>query len=140
MTNTVLSPPIPPYQNLPINAQYYSPRQYFIASISQGATTIVTTTVDNDYVVGQLIRLIIPYESGIRFLNGRQAYVISIIAPDQVEIDINSSNMDPFTVSSARNQPQILAIGDVNNGQVNANGPSFIKDYIPGSFINISPA
>lgn len=140
MSNTVLSPPIPPYQNVPINPQYYSPRQYFISDITQGPTTIVTTSVDNDYVIGQLVRLIIPYESGIRGLNGRQGYVISLPAADQVEIDINSVGLDPFTTSTARTQPQILAIGDVNNGQVNANGPFVTQDFIPGSFINISPA
>ena len=140
MTNTVLSPPIPPYQNVPINPQYYAPRQYFISAITQGPTTIVTTTVDNDYVIGQLVRLIIPYESGIRGLNGSQGFVISIPAPNQVEVDINSVGLDPFTTSAARNQPQILPIGDVNNGSVNANGPLFTQDFIPGSFINISPA
>lgn len=140
MTNTVLSPPIPPYQNVPINPQYYAPRQYFISAITQGVTTIVTTTVDNDYVIGQLVRFIIPYEAGIRGLNGRQGYVISLPAADQVEVDINSVGLDAFTSSSARNQPQILPIGDVNTGQVNENGPFDVDPFIPGSFINISPS
>jgi len=46
MTNTVLSPPIPPYQNLPIESQFYQPSQFFISAISLGTTTTVTTTVD----------------------------------------------------------------------------------------------
>lgn len=140
MTNTVLSPPIPPYQNVPINPQYYAPRQYFISAITQGITTIVTTTVNNDYVIGQLVRLIIPFQSGIRGLNGTTGYVISLPSANQVEITINSTQLDPFTTSVALTQPQILAIGDINTGQLNANGPFFTTPAIPGSFIDISPA
>jgi hypothetical protein len=137
---TVISPPIPPFQNLPINAQFYQPSQFFISAIAQGVTTIVTTTEDTNYVIGQTVRLIIPMQSGIRGLNGQQGYVIAIPAPNQVEITINSVGLDPFTTSTARQQPQILAIGDVNTGPINANGPRNTIPYVPGSFIDISPA
>ena len=140
MTNTVISPPIPAYQNLPIEPQNYQPRFFFIEDITQGPTTIVTTTTDHDYVIGQLIRLIIPPTNGIRLLNGQLGYVISIPADDQVEVTIYSVGLDPFITSNNRNQPQILPVGDVNTGQTNANGPFFTTPYIPGSFIDISPA
>jgi hypothetical protein len=139
MSNNILSPPIPPYQNVPINPQYYSPSKFFISAISQGPTTLVTTTVDHNYVIGQLIRLIIPIESGIRQLNGQQGFVLSIPAADQVEVGIYSVGFDAFTSSSSPTQPQILAIGDINTGQINADGPFNITTYIEGSFIDISP-
>jgi len=140
MTNTVLSPPIPPYQNLPIESQFYQPSQFFISAISLGTTTTVTTTVDMNYVIGQLVRLIIPPQFGTRELNGLQGYVISLPADDQVTIAISSVGMTPFTTSTARTQPQILAIGDINNGQINSSGRINQITYILGSFINISPS
>lgn len=131
--------PIAGYNNLPIEPQYYQPRFYFISAISLGQTTTVTTTEDHDYVVGQQCRLIIPPTNGCRQLNEKTGLVISIPAPNQVILNINSSmNVDTFVTSSAKTQPQILAIGDVNTGVVNT-GRTNNTTYIPGSFIDISP-
>lgn len=143
---TVISFPIPPYSNVPINAEFYQPSQFFISGISLGLTTTVTTTLDVNYVVGQQVRLIIPPTFGCRQLNESQGYVLSIPAPNQVILSIDSStNVDPFKSSSARTQPQILAIGDVNTGYTSTTGRSIptingnTQINIPGSFINISP-
>jgi len=135
---TVISYPIPAYQNLPIEPQFYKPSQFFIEDITRGKTTVVTTTADNNYVIGQLIRLLIPPSNGIRQLNQRQAYVIGLPAADQVTLDIDSRDMDAFTTSTARTQPQIVAIGDINTGAINT-GRTNNTTYIYGSFQNISP-
>lgn len=132
--------PIALFNNLPIEPQFYQPRQYFISAITLGANTTVTTSVDHDYVVGNVCRLIIPYLNGCRQLNEVQGDVISIPAANQVILNINSAmNVDPFKTSTAHNQPQILAIGDVNTGAINANGNKDTSTSIPGAFINISP-
>ncbi|MEO8253184.1 MAG: hypothetical protein ABI554_02270 [Flavobacterium sp.] len=135
----VLSYPIPPYQNVPIHAEYYLPRFFFISGLTLGLTTIVTTTVDHDYVIGQEVRLIIPPYFGSRQLNEKKGFVISIPSSNQVELDINSQFVDPLIPSSALYQPQILAIGDVNTGAINNHGRCFTSTHIPGSFIDISP-
>lgn len=139
MINPVISFPIPAYANVPIQPQFYKPRFWFISTITRGLTTIVTTTATQDFVVGQLIRFIIPPSFGIRQLNEVEGYVISIISPTQVEVDIDSRFMDAFTSSSATTQPQIIPVGDIANGQVNATGRRNTATFIPGSFINISP-
>ncbi len=139
MSDTVISYPIPAYANVPIQPQFYQPRFWFISTITRGRTTIVTTTANQDFVVAQLVRFIIPPSFGIRQLNEQQGYVLSIISPTQVEVDIDSTAMDNFTSSSATTQPQIIPIGDVGNGQINSNGRRNTGTYIPGSFINISP-
>jgi hypothetical protein len=136
---TVISYPIPPYSNVPIEPQWYEPSQFFISAITRGWMTTVTTTVDHNYVVGQQVRLVIPPSFGIRQLNEQSAYVYSIPAANQVVININSTNYDAFKSSPATTQPQIMAIGDVNSGPINKS-PSTEQTYIPGSFINISPA
>jgi len=137
---TVISYPIPVYSNLPIEAQFYQPSRFVISAISlNGATITVTTTEDMNYVVGQLVRLIIPPPFGSRQLNDQEAYVISIPAANQVTLDISSYNVDPFINSAFTTKAQILAIGNIANGQINSSGRSATGTYIPGSFINISP-
>lgn len=116
-----------------------------ISAITLGQTTTITTTAAMDYVIGQLVRLIIPPSYGTRQLNEQQGYVIAIPSATQVTLDIVSLGMDPFINSSATTKAQILAIGDINTGYVSTTGrsrPTIDGDTqinIPGSFINISP-
>lgn len=139
MSNTVLSYPIPPYSNVPIEPQFYEPSRFVISAITLGQTTLITTTQDHNYVIGQLVRLIIPPSNGCRQLNEQQGYVLSIPNTNQVILNIYSAGGDPFVSAVNPQQPQILAIGDVNTGVVNNNGRASTGTYVPGSFINISP-
>lgn len=142
---TVISYPIPAYSNVPIQPQNFQPRRFQISAITRGLTTVVTTTADMDYVIGQLVRLIIPPTFGIRQLNEQQGYVIELVSATQVRLDIDSRGMDALTSSPATTKPQILAIGDVNTGYISSTGRSIrtidgnTQIEIPGSFINISP-
>ena len=133
--------PIAPESNPPITPQYYTPNRFNISAISTGQTTTVTTTVNNNYVVGQLVRLVIPSLYGAYDLNEQSGIVISVPAANQVVINIPSYNSATFlpNASSGETQPQILAIGDVNSGVVNSSGRTNTGTYIQGSFINISP-
>jgi hypothetical protein len=140
MTNTVISYPIPPYQNVPITPQYYQPSRFVISGITLGMTTLVTTSVNHNYVIGQLCRLIIPPSFGTRQLNEQQGYVVSIPNPNQVVLNINSIGMDAYIASNATTVAQILAIGDVNYGFISNTGNVISNQLIPGSFENISPA
>ncbi len=137
--NQVISYPIPLYANVPIQAQFYKPSRFVISAITLGSTTLVTTTVDHNYVIGQLVRLIIPNANGTYQLNERSGYVISIPSTTQVVLDIDSSMYNLFQTSSNPTQPQILATGDINSGKINNNGNLTTGTYIPGSFQNISP-
>jgi len=136
----VISYPIPLYQNVPIHAEYYQPSRFVISAVSLGPTTIITTSVNHNYVISQQIRLIIPAAFGCNQLNEAQGYVLSIPNPNQVVVSINSTvNVDPFIASSSTAVfPQILAIGDISTRQTN-NNPVNTNLNIPGSFINISP-
>jgi len=137
---TVLSYPIPAYANLPIESQFYQPSRFVISAITLGPTTTVTTSVNHNYVIGQQVRLLIPPSFGCIELNARTGFVLSIPAANQVILDINSSNGNAYIASTSKiESSQILAIGDTNSGQLNANGPGSVLTYVPGSFINISP-
>lgn len=136
---TVISFPIPLYQNLPIEPQFYTPSRFVIQNIVLGYTTTITTTENMNYVIGQEIRLLIPASFGSYQLNNAQGFVIDIPADDQVTVTINSINADAFTTSNATTVAQILAIGDVNNGYISSTAQNVPNPGIPGSFQDISP-
>jgi hypothetical protein len=132
--------PTPPYNNPPIEPQYYLPSVFFISAVALGQVTTITTSVEHNYVIGQLVRLIIPFSYGCRQLNERQGYVVAVPSANQVLLDINSIGSDPFVSGFGTTMAQILAIGDVNTGAQNAFGRVNNGTFIPGSFIDISPA
>lgn len=136
--------PHPPFNNPPIEPQFFQPSRFVISDITLGQTTIVTTTENQNYVVGQLVRLIIPIHYGCNQLNNSQGYVISIPSSTEVEILIDSSQFDSFVPSPNltlynKTPPQIMAIGEINSGAINSSGNIQTSTLIPGSFINISP-
>lgn len=136
----VISYPTPVYQNLPIEPQFYEPSRFVISAITLGKTTIVETTEVNNFPIGQLVRLLIPATYGSYQLNNVTGYVISIPADDQVELSIDSlRNVNAFVIGSGVCQAQIIAVGDINQGTINNNGPIIPDIGIPGAFENISP-
>jgi len=141
MTSPFFKGPIAPYRNVPVEPQYFQPSVFVITAISQGQTTTITTSADNNYVIGQLVRVTMPAAFGIRQINEQLAYVISIISPIQFVIDLNSSQFDPFIAPPLHYStlPQVMAVGDINSGVISQNGRSVPFTTIPGGFQNISP-
>ena len=137
----VISYPIPLYQNFPIEAQFFQPSRFVISNVTLGSTTIITTVLDMNFVIGQEIRLLIPAQFGCVQLNYKTGYVLSLPASNQVEVSINSNvNVNQYIAgTSTTNSPQIIAIGDINQGSINSNGPRNTDSGIPGAFENISP-
>jgi len=132
--------PVAPESNPPINPQFYNPSRFNISAITRGQTTTVTTTVNNNYVVGQLVRLTIPPICRSYGLNETSGLVLSIPSPNQVVLNIFSLNVDSFVAApSTGTQPQIMAIGDTNSGTTNTTGRVNTGTTVPGSFINVSP-
>jgi hypothetical protein len=134
--------PIAPENNPPIEPQFYSPSLFNISAITLGHTTTITTVLDNNFVVGQLVRIIMPIYFGCRQLNEQTGIVISIPAANQVVLNIDSTLYDTFVANptSDTTQPQIIPIGDFNSGLINNNGRIQLNSVtIPGAFINISP-
>jgi hypothetical protein len=132
--------PTPPYNNPPIEPQYFQPSQFYISSITLGINTTITTIKNHNYVIGQAIKLIIPPANGCRQLNEVTGYVILIPTANSVTTTINSSmNVDQFVSSFSFNQPQILAVGDVNTGIISSTGATIRRIAISGAFVNISP-
>jgi hypothetical protein len=144
MQTPIVSYPTPIYQNLPIEPQFYQPSVFIISAIVLGLTTLVTTTTNMNYVIGQQVRLNIPSNYGCVQLNQQLSYVLALPLPNQVQLSLNSSiNVSPFAMTPpppgvGTSQPQIVAIGDINQGYVSITGSNIPLVTIPGSFINIS--
>lgn len=139
------NPPHAAYQNPPIKPQYFLPNSFVITGITLGAITTVTTALtfygaSNNYVIGQLVRLLIPVFYGSTQLNNQLGYVIGLPGGNQIVLNINSTGFTPFISSPAYGPtlPQVIAVGDVNTGVINT-GRSGNGTFIPGSFLNISP-
>lgn len=131
--------PTPPYSNPPIQPQNFQPSRFVISQVVLGIDTTVTTTKNMNYVIGQLVRLLIPIGYGCTQLDESQGYVIQIISPTQVVVNIDSSqNVDPFVSFPGRTVPEILAIGDISTGIISSTGRNIPSTNVPGSFINIS--
>ena len=135
--------PIAPERNPPINPEYYQPSRFVISAISYGPTTLVTTTEANNYVRGQLVRLLIPWYWGARQLNNKQAYVATIPEDNQVVLSYDSRGVMAFgyigfDTPNKQQLPQILALGDINSGAINAAGRVMNGTFIPGAFIDVS--
>lgn len=135
----LMTGPVALYNNLPIEPQYYVPSMFYITDIGIGVNTLVTTNVNHDYVVGQVVRLLIPNGYGSRKLNEQTGVVIAIPLPNQVLLDLDSIGTDPFINANRPTAAQIVAIGDVNSGRRPSVGYSPFAPTIDGAFINISP-
>lgn len=132
--------PVAPYNNYPVQSYFYEPNVFTIANIALGINTLVTTTTAVNYVVGQIVRLIIPTAYRAIQLDQRQGIVIDIPSANQILINIDSTDSNTFDPApvQAPTSAQVVAIGDYNSGQINTSR-SGQTIYVPGSFINVSP-
>ncbi len=82
-----------------------------IESITQANPMVVTTVLDHDYVVGMMVRFLIPVAFGMTALNDLQGQVIGKSA-NTLTIDIDSSNFNAFSypspLPSAYTPPSII--------------------------------
>jgi len=110
----------------------YFPGTSFISAITLGATTTIDTTSAHNFFVGQEVAFRIPSQWGTTQLNSLPntltpgspvyGYVVSVTDYNTVVVNIDSSAYTAFnsnrTVASVPGLsfPQIVAVGDVNNG------------------------
>lgn len=108
-----------------------------ITGATQAPSCVLTAT--NQFQSGQKVS--IAGVQGMTQLNGN-TYTILTASPTTITIGVNSTLFTAYTSGGTATitlLPQVLAIGDVNTGQINSNGRSNTGTFIPGSFINISP-
>lgn len=110
----------------------YFPGTSFISAITLGSTTTIDTTSAHNFFVGQEVAFRIPQAWGTTQLNSLPntltpgspvyGYVVAVTDYNTVVVNIDSSAYTAFnsnqTVASVPGLsfPQIVAVGDVNNG------------------------
>lgn len=126
--------------SLNASAFIVSPFQYTITNATQTSPCVLTITQAFNGGSSVLIQNV----SGMTQLNGN---VYSVLAGNAttITINVNASFFSSYTSGgTATIYPtngavaQIIAIGDINSGQNNSNA-TMTQEFIPGSFINISP-
>ncbi len=105
------------------------PRWRYVAFISQASQCVVSTTVDNDFTVGEVVSLRVPSAFGMDEINNLQGIVQSVSAAS-VTLDIDTSGFTAFAfptsaVAAAGVSPAVIV--PVGAGPYpNANPP-----YVP---------
>lgn len=117
---------------------YLPGNRYITAISSSGVNTVVTTSVNNQFAIGQEVQFNIPPEWGMVQLNQLKGYVISVTS-NTATVNIDSSAFSAFAyptsavASRGLTFPQITPIGDQNSGG-SAPGGVLTSLTIPGAF------
>ena len=140
MTHNLFPGPNAAFNNPPINTVSYFPTIHKIAAIQPltDRSTRVTTTTSNTYVMGQLVRFLVPSQYGMSELSEMQAYVTLVESSTQFIADVNTLNFTDFIPNASTTTFAFVnPIGDVNTGAINASGRNNNQLYIDGSFRDI---
>ncbi len=135
MLTGVISYPIPPYSNVPIEPQFYQPSRFDISAITTGANTTVTTSVPHNYVIGQFVRLLIPSIYGSYQLNNVTGYVISIPTTTSVVLTTPSAGVTAFVPSPYSATITNISIVNSSHALVTANNSFHLGN--PIQFIDV---
>ena len=96
----------------------YQPAMRLIAAISNALPAVVTTTFDNQYVTGTIVRLDIPHACGMPLLN-QQTAPITVLSPTTFSIPIDTTNFGAFSIPmgppSLNVAAQVVPVGEVSS-------------------------
>jgi len=126
------------------NSGTYYPFICDLEAVTQAEIVVVTTTEPHGFEVGNTVRFFVPPEWGMRQLNGLKGTVLAIPSDDQIEVDIDTSNFDPFTTPTPPpfvviDPAQVAGTGDVNFGNLSPGGIPVLPLTVPGAFLNQPP-
>lgn len=93
----------------------YQPAMRQITAITQTNPVVVTTSFDHDYFNGDVIRIVIPIDQGMRQLNHQYA-AITVLSPTTFSMPIDATNFEALTIpANARQAPQTVSVGVANS-------------------------
>lgn len=101
------------------NLAAFFPQTYPIAAITRGNPTIIQTTVNHNYLSGNIIKIYLPTTSNnIKQLNG-QFGLATILSPNTFSLPIDSTNYYPYVYNAAA-PAQSVPIAEINQTLQNA--------------------
>lgn len=96
----------------------YQPALRVIAGITNSSPAVVTTTVNNQYLAGTIVRLIVPPGFGMVQANQLVGTILPL-TDTTFAINIDTTNFDVFTLPSSfppgYNDAQVIPIGEEND-------------------------
>lgn len=96
----------------------FQPAMRIISSITNENPASVTTTLDHDYLTGEIVRLIVPQGFGMTQINNLTG-TITLTGSTTFLIDIDTTFFDVFSVPSplpmAYTCPQVIPVGEVSS-------------------------
>lgn len=104
---------------------------------SEGFETLVTTSIDHMFSIGNLVSFVIPPQYGMRKLNRLKGYITEIPEADQILVAVDTSNFDPFVIPTVTppaviDPAQVQPVGDANTGYQSSTGTTL--EGFPGAF------
>lgn len=97
----------------------FTPLLSEIQNISNANPAVVTTTEPNNYMDGLEVRIVLPGDFGMNFLNGQQFY-ITVLSPTTFSIPVDTSRTDSFSVGSNLTPAQCIPIAEVASSLLQA--------------------
>lgn len=98
----------------------YQPALRIISAITQDYPAVITTSFDHDYSTGDILRIYIPDDFGMKGLD-RLYGPITIIDSTNFKIDIDTRNFDAFSVpAGALQRAKVVPIGVVASSSYGA--------------------
>lgn len=98
----------------------FIPSTLLITAITNAYPMVVTATVpstgSNTYIVGQVVRLFVPYNYGMYQANNLQGKILAINGLD-FSLDIDSRLFDTFVIPSSGEQPASFSPAGSRNTQ-----------------------
>jgi hypothetical protein len=92
----------------------FQPAMRIITAITNSNPAIVTTSFNNQYISGTIVRLDIPLGFGMQQMN-QQFAPITVLSPTSFSIAIDSTSFDSFIVPGGNLQyAQSVAIGEIS--------------------------
>jgi hypothetical protein len=107
-----------PYAGVAQPYPVFQPAMRLIASITNSFPAIVTTTFNNQYITGTIVRFYIPFACGMQQLN-QQTATIFVINPTTFSIPVDTTMYDTFSIPSPSDPAinviaQVVPIGEDN--------------------------
>ena len=96
----------------------FQPAMRIISSITQANPAVITTSIDHDYITGEIVRIIIPNGFGMDQINNLTG-TITITGDTTFSIAIDSLLFDTFAapnpLPSAYTCAQVIPVGEIGS-------------------------
>ena len=108
---------------LALESPTYQPAMRIINALTLAENATVTTSFDHDYLVGLIVRLLIPSEFGMIQANNLVGTIISVPGSGSFVVDIDTRGFDAFVLASSavplpwyiNDYATVVPVGEVNS-------------------------